>query len=66
MKINTGKKNKKPNTFDFLGFFDFYDKIQKEYIKVCRKTRSRKFNISLKGMNSWLKALRNTVKIKEW
>lgn len=63
-KINA--KGKKPDTFDFLGFTHFCDKTRKGNFKVGRKTRRKKFNISLKKMNSWLKAVRNRVKTKEW
>jgi hypothetical protein len=63
-KINA--KDKKPDTFDFLGFTHFTDKTRKGKFKVGRKTRRKKFNLSLKKMNSWLKAIRNRVKTKEW
>jgi len=64
VKINA--KDKKPDTFDFLGFTHFSDKTRKGNFKVGRKTRRKKFNTSLKKMNSWLKAVRNRVKTKEW
>jgi len=63
-KINA--KDKKPDTFDFLGFTHFIDKTRKGKFKVGRKTRRKKFNLSLKKMNSWLKAIRNRIKTKEW
>ncbi len=63
-KINA--KDKKPDTFDFLGFTHFSDKTRKGKFKVGRKTRRKKFNTGLKKMNSWLKAVRNAVKIREW
>lgn len=63
-KINA--KDKKPDTFDFLGFTHFSDKTRKGNFKVGRKTRRKKFNAGLKKMNSWLKAVRNAVKIREW
>ena len=59
-------KDKKPDTFDFLGFTHFIDKTRKGKFKVGRKTRRMKFNLSLKKMNSWLKAIRNRIKTKEW
>jgi len=52
-------KDKKPDTFDFLGFTHFCDKTRNGSFKVGRKTRRKKFNLSLKKMNSWLKAIRN-------
>ena len=63
-KINA--KDKKPDTFDFLGFTHFCDKTRNGSFKVGRKTRRKKFNLNLKKMNSWLKAVRNRVKTKEW
>ena len=59
-------KDKKPDTFDFLGFTHFCDKTRNGSFKVGRKTRRKKFNLSLKKMNSWLKAIRNRIKTKEW
>jgi len=63
-KVNA--KDKKPDTFDFLGFTHFCDKTRKGKFKVGRKTRRKKFNLSLKKMNGWLKAVRNAVKTKVW
>jgi ABC-type sugar transport system ATPase subunit len=63
-KVNA--KDKKPDTFDFLGFTHFCDKTRKGRFRVSRKTRRKKINISLKKMNSWLKAIRNRVKTREW
>ena len=62
-KVNV--KDKKPDTFDFLGFTHFSDKTRKGNFKVGRKTRRKKFNASLKKMNGWLKSVRNAVKTKE-
>jgi len=63
-KVNA--KDKKPDTFDFLGFTHFCDKTRKGKFKVGRKTRRKKFSLSLKKMNGWLKAVRNAVKTKVW
>ena len=65
-KINAEKKDKKPDTFDFLGFTHYSDITRKGNFKVGRKTRRKKFNTSLKKMNDWLKSVRNAVKTKEW
>jgi group II intron reverse transcriptase/maturase len=65
-KINAEEKDKKPDTFDFLGFTHFSDKTRKGNFKVGRKTGRKKFNTSLKKMNGWLKSVRNAVKTKEW
>jgi len=65
-KINAEKRDKKPDTFDFLGFTHFSDKTRKGNFKVGRKTKRKKFNTGLKGINNWLKFVRNRVKTKEW
>jgi RNA-directed DNA polymerase len=65
-RTNAEKKGKKPDTFDFLGFTHFCDETRKKSFKVGRKTRKKKYNEKLKEMNAWLKAVRNTVEIKEW
>ena len=65
-RINAEKKDKKPDTFDFLGFTHFGDKTRKGDFKVGRKTRRKKFNTSLKEINVWLKSVRNAIKTKEW
>jgi len=65
-RINAEKRGKKPDTFDLLGFTHFSDKTRKGNFKVGRKTRRKKFNLSLKKMNGWLKSVRNTVKTREW
>lgn len=65
-RINAEKKDKKPDTFDFLGFTHFGDITRKGKFKVGRKTKREKLNTSLKGMKSWLKSVRNAIKIREW
>jgi hypothetical protein len=65
-RINAEKKDKKLDTFDFLGFIHFCDRTRKGKFKVGRRTKRKKLNASLKEMKSWLKSVRNTIKIKEW
>ena len=65
-RINAEKKDKKPDTFDFLGFTHFCDKTRKGSFKVGRKTKKKKLNTSLKEMKGWLKSVRNAIKIREW
>lgn len=48
-RINAEKKDKKLDTFDFLGFTHFCDRTRKGKFKVGRKTKRKKFNTSLKG-----------------
>ena len=60
------RENRKPNTFDFLGFTHFCDKTRKGTYKVGRKTSRKKFVAKLKDMKTWLKKVRNQTKAKDW
>ncbi len=63
---NSQNQNRKPNTFDFLGFTHFCDKTRKGYFKVGRKTAMKKFRAKIKELNVWLKQIRNLLPTKEW
>jgi len=63
---NSKYQNRKPNTFDFLGFTHFCDKTRKGSFKVGRKTAMKKFRAKIKELNVWLKQIRNLVPTKEW
>lgn len=63
---NSRRQNRKANTFDFLGITHFCDKTRKGYFKVGRKTAMKKFRAKIKGINSWLKSIRNLIPTKEW
>ncbi len=63
---NSQNQNRKPNTFDFLGFTHFCDKTRKGSFKVGRKTAMKKFRAKIKELNIWLKQIRNLVLTKEW
>lgn len=63
---NAKKKGKKPGTFDFLGFTHFNDRSRKGHFKVGRRTERKKFAAKLKELNSWLKRIRNLIKLKDW
>jgi len=63
---NAKKQNRRPNTFDFLGFTHYCDMSRKGKFMVNRKTSSKKFRQKCKGMNAWLKAVRNTAPAKDW
>jgi group II intron reverse transcriptase/maturase len=65
-KENAGKQNRRPNTFDFLGFTHFCAKSILGKFKVGRKTSRKKFTSKCVEMNEWLKSVRNQTKIKEW
>ena len=56
----------KPDTFDFLGFTHYCDKTRYGKFKLGRKTARAKFIQKMKAMNTWLKSVRNTAKLKQW
>jgi group II intron reverse transcriptase/maturase len=63
---NARKKEKKPETFDFLGFTHYCDKSRKGRFKVGRKTERKRYFARLKEMNCWLKSVRNRLSVKDW
>lgn len=63
---NAKDQNRRPNTFDFLGFTHYCDRSLKGNFKVGRKTSRKKYSAKCRDMTKWLKAIRNQVKTKEW
>jgi group II intron reverse transcriptase/maturase len=63
---NAEKQNRKPNTFDFLGFTHYCDVSRKGKFKLGRKTSCKRFSAKCRAMNNWLRAIRNLVKTKDW
>lgn len=63
---NAEKQNRKPNTFDFLGFTHYGDVSRKGHFKLGRKTSCKKFTAKCREMNDWLRAIRNRFKTKDW
>ena len=63
---NAESQNRRPNTFDFLGFTHFCAKSRRGIFKVGRKTSRKKFTTKCKEMNVWLKSVRNQTQTKEW
>lgn len=63
---NAKKQNRKPNTFDFLGFTHYCDTSRRGTFKVGRKTSRKKFTAKCREMNDWLRSIRNQVKTKDW
>jgi len=63
---NAERQQRKENTFDFLGFTHYCTISRKGKFKVGRRTSVKKFRKSYHAMNQWLKAIRNTKKLKEW
>jgi len=60
------KENRRPNTFDFLGFTHYCDLNRKGKFILFRQTSKKKFRIKCKEMNIWLRKIRNYRKTKEW
>jgi RNA-directed DNA polymerase len=60
------KENRRPNTFDFLGFTHYCGKNRKGKFILFRKTSKKKFRMKCKEMNKWLRLIRNYRKTKEW
>jgi group II intron reverse transcriptase/maturase len=63
---NAKRQKRRPNTFDFLGFTHFCGQSRRGSFLVGRKTSRKKFRKKSKEMNQWIKAIRNTKKLKEW
>jgi len=63
---NARNQNRKPNTFDFLGFTHYCDISRKGNFKLGRKTSSKKFVAKCRAMKVWLRTIRNKVKTKDW
>lgn len=64
---NACDQNRKPNTFNFLGFTHFCDTTRNGlHYKVGRVTERKKFAAKCKEINLWLKGIRNQCNIKLW
>jgi len=56
---------RKPETFDFLGFTHFCGKTRYGNFKIVRRTSRKKFTSKLKEFNLWLKLNRSRLKKKQ-
>ena len=61
----TSKGNRKPETFDFLGFTHYCSTTRDGRFVVKVETSSKKLDKSIKGMKTWLKSVRNRKQLKE-
>jgi RNA-directed DNA polymerase len=61
-----GKENRRPNTFDFLGFTHYCGTNRKGKFILMRNTSRKKFRMKCKEMNNWLRQIRNYKKTREW
>ena len=63
---NCQKRNdRKPQTFDFLGFTHYCSTTKDSRFRLGTKTSKKKMNKSLKANKQWLKSIRNQLKQKE-
>ncbi len=60
------RRGEKVATFDFLGFTHYCDKTRGGKFKFGRKTTRSRFRRALRGLNEWLKGIRNRTKLEEW
>jgi len=59
-------KGAKTDTFDFLGFTFYCTRSRKGNFLVGRKTAETKYRQKIKELKTWLKAVRNQAKLKDW
>ena len=59
------RREKKPETFDFLGFTHYCTKTRDSRFMVRLKTNRKKMSKALVEMNRWLKTVRNRAKLKD-
>ena len=65
-RANAERGGERPATFDYLGFTHFIDRTRRGKFKVGRRTSRKKFRAKIKAMNSWLKSVKNAVRLREW
>ncbi len=53
------RDERKPETFDFLGFTHYCGKSKKGKFRVKRKTSRKKYNAKIQAMKQWIKDNRN-------
>ena len=63
---NAKRQNRKPNTFDFLGFTHYCGLSRKGKFIVGRQASRKKFRMKCRELNNWLRKIRNYKKTKEW
>lgn len=60
------KQNRKPESFNFLGFTHYAAKSRRGFWIMGHKTSKQNFSRKLKEIKTWLKAIRNLTKLDEW
>jgi RNA-directed DNA polymerase len=56
---NAQRQQRRPNTFDFLGFTHYCASSRRGTFKVGHQTSGKKFRKKCRELNEWLKAVRN-------
>jgi hypothetical protein len=59
---HAGRKGRKPETFDFLGFTHYCGVTRQGYFKVKRQTSRKKFRAKLQEHRAWLRKHRHRMK----
>lgn len=62
---NAGNKNRRPNTFGFLGLTHYCGTSRRGKYLVGRKTEAKRFRKKLKEVKTWLKKKRNELTLSE-
>jgi RNA-directed DNA polymerase len=65
-RMTAEREQRRPNTFDFLGFTHYCDRSRRGRFMVGRQTSGKKFRKKSRELNTWLKAVRNRCPVKEW
>jgi len=63
---NAERQNRRPNTFEFLGFTHYCGKSRRGKFMINRKTSGKRYREKCRELNAWLKAVRNTAPAEEW
>jgi hypothetical protein len=63
---NAQRQQRRPHSFDFLGFTHYCARSRRGKFKVGRQTSRKKFRKKCRELNEWLKAVRNACPVKEW
>ena len=65
-RMTAQREQRRPNTFDFLGFTHYCERSRWGRFMVGRQTSGKKFRRKCRELNAWLKAVRNRCPVKEW
>lgn len=63
---NARRQQRRPHTFDFLGFTHYCDQSRKGKFIVGRRTSRKKFRKRCQELKTWLKVVRSRLPVKQW